>query len=90
MNGRAIFSDIKEDGFDCALFFDEISQRYLSDFYTTDGIVIVSAKETALYTDARYFEAAENALKSNQLSKDVNVYLLTKSIFEPSGRKKSS
>ena len=59
MNGRSVFSDINKGGFDCALFFDEVSQRYLCDFHTTDGIVIVSKKETALFTDARYFEAAE-------------------------------
>lgn len=82
MNGRSVFSDISKSGFDCALFFDEVSQRYLCDFHTTDGIVIVSGKETALFTDARYFEAAENALKSKDLSGDVSVYLLNKSVFE--------
>jgi Xaa-Pro aminopeptidase len=82
MNGRSVFTDINKGGFDCALFFDEVSQRYLCDFYTTDGIVIVSEKETALFTDARYFEAAENALKSKLLSSDVSVYLLKKSVFE--------
>ena len=82
MNGRSVFSDINKGGFDCALFFDEVSQRYLCDFHTTDGIVIVSKKETALFTDARYFEAAENALKSKLLSSDVSVYLLKKGIFE--------
>ena len=82
MNGRNVFNDISKGGFDCALFFDEISQRYLCDFHTTDGIVFVSAKETALFTDARYFEAAENAKNSGDLSNDVSVRLLKKSVFE--------
>lgn len=82
MNGRNVFFDINKGGFDCALFFDETSQRYLCDFFTTDGIVIVSEKETALFTDARYFEAAENAKKYELLSDDVSVYLLKKNVFE--------
>ena len=60
MNGRKIYADIKAADFDCALFLDENSQYYLCDFYTTDGAVIVSEKETALLTDSRYIEAAEN------------------------------
>ena len=47
MNGRKIFKDITDAGFDCALFLDENSQYYLSDFYTTDGAVIVVKDETA-------------------------------------------
>ena len=57
MNGRKIYGDISEAGFDCALFLDENSQYYLSDFYTTDGAVIVAKSETALLTDSRYIEA---------------------------------
>ena len=82
MNGRKIFDDIRSQGFDCALFTDEISQRYLSDFHTTDGIVIISEKETALFTDSRYIESAESAKKAGLLSDDVNVYLFKKSIYE--------
>lgn len=82
MNGRKVFEDIKAAGFDCALFLDETSQYYLSDFYTTDGAVIVSEKETALFADSRYFEAVENDKKANKLSDDVMPYLFRKSIFE--------
>ena len=81
MNGRKIFSDISEKGFDCALFLDETSQHYLSDFYTTDGAVIVSSKETALLTDSRYIEAAENEKKAGNVSDDVNAYLFKKGIW---------
>ncbi len=82
MNGRKVFTDINNAGFDCALFLDEISQYYLSDFYSTDGAVIVSNTETALFVDSRYFEAAENDKKADKLSDDVNVYLFRKNIFE--------
>ena len=81
MNGRRIFADIKAKGFDCAVFFDEISQQYLSDFYTTDGVVIVSATETALITDGRYIEAAEAEKAKGSLSDDVNVYLFKKGLL---------
>ena len=81
MNGRRIFADIKAKGFDCAVFFDEISQQYLSDFYTTDGVVIVSATETALITDGRYIEAAEAEKAKGRLSDDVNVYLFKKGLL---------
>ena len=66
MNGRKICGDISEAGFDCALFLDENSQYYLSDFYTTDGAVIVAKSETALLTDSRYIEAAENDKKAGK------------------------
>ena len=82
MNGRRIYNDITEKGFDCALFLDENSQYYLSDFYTTDGAVIVSKKETALFADSRYFEAVENDKKAGKLSDDVIPYLFRKNIFD--------
>ena len=81
MNGRKIYTEIKEQGYDCALFLDENSQYYLSDFYTTDGAVIVSTKETALLTDSRYIEAAENDKKAGKLSADVNAYLFKTGLY---------
>lgn len=76
MKGRLIYSQLKAKGLDGAIFFDEVSQQYLSDFYTTDGIVTVCGDETALFTDSRYIEAAETLKKNGQLSDDVNVYLI--------------
>lgn len=81
MNGRKIFEDIKREGFDCALFLDETSQHYLCDYYTTDGAVIVSESETALLTDSRYIEAAENKKASGELSEDVKPYLFKSGLF---------
>lgn len=81
MNGRKIYEEISSQGFDCALFLDETSQYYLSDFYTTDGAVIISKIETALLTDSRYIEAAENDKKAGKLSDDVNAYLFKKGLY---------
>ncbi len=81
MNGRKIYRDVSNAGFDCALFLDETSQYYSSDFYTTDGAVIVSEKETALITDSRYIEAAENDKNSGKLSNDVNPYLFKNGLY---------
>lgn len=81
MNGRKIFKDITDAGFDCALFLDENSQYYLSDFYTTDGAVIVAKEETALLTDSRYIEAVENDKKQGKLSPDVSPYLFKKGLY---------
>ncbi|MBR6754552.1 MAG: aminopeptidase P family protein [Clostridia bacterium] len=82
MNGRKVFEDIKANGYDCALFLDETSQYYLSDFYSTDGALIVSEKETALFVDSRYFEAVDNDKKAGRLTDDVMPYLFRKNIFE--------
>ena len=81
MNGRKIFDDIIKAGFDCALFLDEDSQYYLCDYFTTDGAVIVSKDETALLTDSRYIEAAENDKAAGKLSDDVNPYLFKKGLY---------
>ncbi|HBR32202.1 MAG TPA: hypothetical protein DD733_08995, partial [Clostridiales bacterium] len=71
INGREIYKKIENEGYDAAVFFDEISQRYLTGFYTTDGIVLVSKQETALITDSRYFEAASIAKSNGTLLDDV-------------------
>ena len=81
MNGRKIFDDIRKEGYDCALFLDETSQHYLSDFYTTDGAVIISEKETALLTDSRYIEAAEKDKAAGKLSDDVIPYLFKTGLY---------
>lgn len=75
MNGRKVYSHIVENGFDCALFLDETSINYLSDFHSTDGALIVGPQETALFTDSRYIEAVGNEKAAGTLSDDVNAYL---------------
>ncbi|MBP5230090.1 MAG: aminopeptidase P family protein, partial [Clostridia bacterium] len=58
-NGRKLFAKISEKGYDGAVFTDEISQRWLTGFPSTDGFVLVSGGETLLVTDGRYIEAAK-------------------------------
>lgn len=77
INGRIIYEKIKKEGYDAAVFFDEISQHYLTGFFSTDGIVLVSEQETALITDSRYIEAAVLAKSNGVLNEDVTPYLYT-------------
>lgn len=57
-NGRKLFEKIKKRGFDGAVLLDEVSQHWVTGFAFTDGVVIVSSRETLLITDSRYIEAA--------------------------------
>ena len=82
INGREIYKKIENEGYDAAVFFDEISQRYLTGFYTTDGIVLVSKQETALITDSRYFEAASIAKSNGTLLDDVTPYLFSNRLLD--------
>ena len=81
MNGRNVYSQISKSGFDAAIFLDEISQYYLTDFYTTDGVVIVDAKGTHLITDTRYIEAVELDKQAGKLSEDVLPRLFDKGYY---------
>lgn len=46
-----------------ALFIEcDFLRRYLTDFHSTDGYVIVTSEECAFFADLRYYEAAEKKL----------------------------
>lgn len=77
MNSKKLLKKITDLGCDCAVFFDETSQRYLSDFYSTDGVVVVSDAETALLTDSRYIEAAQNKKMRGEMEFYVAPYLMS-------------
>lgn len=81
-NGRKILEKVKEAGYEAAVFFDEISQRYLTGFYTTDGVVLVSEHETALITDSRYFEAVSIAKAKGELEADCTPYLCSSRVLD--------
>lgn len=49
---------MKEASLDAILVFDELNQRYLSDFAFTDGFLCISHSEALLVTDFRYYESA--------------------------------
>jgi len=54
------YSIAKEKGADGALFFDGVNRMYLTGFPSTEGAVLCTEEETALFLDMRYALAAEN------------------------------
>ncbi len=49
-----------------ALFLEcDFLRRYLTDFYSTDGYVVLTDRECVFFADPRYFEAAEKRLKGS-------------------------
>ncbi len=56
---RKIFHDAEAD----ALFLEcDFLRRYIADFYSTDGYIIVTKNECVFFADLRYYEAAEKRL----------------------------
>lgn len=54
------YSTAKEKGADGALFLDGVNRMYLTGFRSTEGAVLCTEEETALFLDMRYALAAEN------------------------------
>ncbi len=51
-----------------ALFLEsDFLRRYLTDFYSTDGFVLVTAEVCTLVADPRYFEAAKKKFKNSRI-----------------------
>ena len=51
---------MRERGLDAIIVYDELNQRYLSDFAFTDGFLIITGDRAELVTDFRYYEMALN------------------------------
>lgn len=51
---------MREAGIDALLVYDELNQRYLSDFAFSDGFLLIKQTEAYLVTDFRYFQMAVN------------------------------
>ena len=51
---------MREKGIDAVIIFDELNQKYLSDFAFTDGFLLITQNSAELVTDFRYFEMAKN------------------------------
>ena len=49
---------MRERGIDSVLVFDEINQRYLSEFAFSDGFLFITLEKAFLITDFRYYEMA--------------------------------
>ncbi len=54
-------NEMKSKGIEAVVIFDELNQKYLSDFAFTDGLLVISQQRAALITDFRYFEMAEKS-----------------------------
>ena len=54
-----IREQLKLAGVDALIVYDELNQRYLTDFAFTDGCVLITMNHAELITDFRYFEMAE-------------------------------
>lgn len=53
-------ASMKDAGVDALIVYDELNQRYLSDFDFSDGFLLVKETDAYLVTDFRYFEMAVN------------------------------
>lgn len=55
---------MKEQSIDAIVVYNELNQRYLSDFAFTDGLLLITQANAYLLTDFRYYEMAiKNACK---------------------------
>ncbi len=61
---------LKEANIDAVIVYDELNQRYLSDFAFTDGLLLITENRAELVTDFRYFEMAEKFA-----SRDFNIVM---------------
>ena len=50
---------LSEKGLDALLVYDELNQRYLTDFAFSDGVVLLTHNHAELITDFRYLEMAQ-------------------------------
>lgn len=80
---------IKELSLDAVVIFDELNQRYLSNFAFTDGFLYIASSNAYLVTDFRYYEAAlGKANKSFTVISPENKAEFLKKIFLESGAKR--
>ncbi len=57
----------RETGADALFLETDFLRRYLTNFYSTDGYVILTADKCVFVADLRYFEAAEKALRGTDV-----------------------
>ena len=82
--------EMRARGIDAVVIYDELNQRYLSDFAFTDGLLFITLEEAYLITDFRYYEMALKA--ANPEFKSVmpafaERYTLIKEAIERAGAK---
>ncbi len=57
---------LTETGADALLIECDFLRRYLTDFYSTDGYVVIRGGKCTFVADPRYFEAAERVLRGTE------------------------
>ena len=62
-NIKRIQDKLIEKGLDGVLVLSEVNQQYTTGFPSTDGAVVVTRDKAYFFTDSRYIEAAEMAIK---------------------------
>ncbi len=68
------------------LISTEENRRYLTDFPSSDGFLVVTKKEAVFFTDSRYIEAAQNSISGcdarlfTAVSKEIKEYLIENNI----------
>lgn len=73
---------------DAALIFSEANRRYFTDFPSSDGVLLVSEKETIFFTDSRYTQAAKEKLGEENVGDSHNIYESLTAIFNKNSIKK--
>ena len=56
---------MSDKGLDAVVVFDELNQRYLSDFAFTDGLLLITMQRAFLITDFRYYEMGKNSASAD-------------------------
>lgn len=58
---------------EAALILSEENRRYFTDFYTSDGYLLVTAKESLFITDSRYIEDAKQQVSACAVSLQADI-----------------
>ena len=70
------------------LITSEQNRRYFTEFPSSDGVLAVSAHDAAFFTDSRYIEAAQNAVRGVRVEEQKDTWAQLKAFFEKDGVKK--
>lgn len=73
---------MKEQGIDAVVVYNELNQRYLSDFAFTDGLLLITLKKAYLLTDFRYYEMAIKGACSDFIIPDVTASDVRRTVVE--------
>jgi Xaa-Pro aminopeptidase len=61
-------------GDECALIFSQVSRFFLSGFSSSDGVLLITPRESRLYLDSRYFEMALLKQKTGRISEKIRLF----------------